>query len=579
MLNVEKIRFKNLLSFGNNFTEIDFSNSDSVLIKGQNGSGKSSAILDSLCFGFFGKPFRRINKPTLVNYKNKKNLIVEVWFSVNGKSYRILRGLSPALFEIYENGILLKQDAAIKDYQDHLEKNILKIDYNTFTQIAILGKATYIAFLRLKMDDRRKFIENILNLSIFSSMNEINKNRLSKKKIEMENIIHSFSLLKSEIQMSEKHFIDLEKQYKKQYENQKQLLMKQIEQLKNQIEKLENEKEEILKTKMPIDMDLQKVQQDIEKWQEMQYRISMKLSTIRNRIDFFTSNNKCPTCESDLNEEIRNLKIKKFNDKEKELEVGEQKILEKIDNISFLLKRIQNCEKHNREITSQISIIDVTIKNYLNQIKELEQRINEDKKSNNKELEIIESKRQELKSLYDKKEALKKTRMEIFKHLECHQFISTILKDNGIKSMIIKNYIPEIVSIMNTYLKELGLFVRFELNENFEETLYSRGINELNYQNFSEGEKLRIDLAMLLTWREICKKQNNMNINFLIFDEILDSSADIAGIENLLNIFKKMKKIGIKVMVVSHSDRWEEKFQETWEVIKQNGFSMIKHNT
>lgn len=575
MITVKKIRFKNLLSFGNTPTTIDLESNNSVLIKGGNGAGKSAAILDSLCYAFYGKPFRRINKPSLVSYKNKKDMLVEVWFNSNSTEYHIVRGISPAVFEIYKNEVLINQDAAIRDYQEYLEKQILKIDFSTFNQIAILGKATYIAFLKLRSDERRKFIENVLNLTIFSTMNDINKGYLSKNKSDLETIRYDLSLLKKEITLTERHLSEKEEELKKHQEEQKQLINEQIEKIKSEIQQLETDKQAHHSEIIEISSNLELLNKKIETCYEYQYKLKSKLSDIRQRITFFGNNHKCPTCESDLNESIRDQKIQEFNKKETELEEANQAVTGKIGHFLDLLKKIQTDVKHNQDIDRAIYSIDITVQNHMKQIVDLEKR-------NTTEPDIsdrFEEKRNELRLLHSKYKDKLAERATVSNYLECHGFISSMLKDTGIKSMIIKSYIPEIITIMNGYLHDLGLFARFELNENFEETLLARGLNELSYQNFSEGEKLRIDLAMLLTWRELCKKQNNLDINFLIFDEILDSSADMQGVENLLHIFRRMKSAGTKIIVISHSDRWEEKFDETWEVVKNQGFSSIKMNT
>lgn len=575
MIAVEKIRFKNILSFGNTFTTIEFDNNQSVLVKGTNGSGKSSAILDSLCYAFYGKPFRKINKPSLVNYKNNKDMVVEVWFKVNANSYHIVRGMSPSIFEIYKDGTLINQDASIHDYQEFLEKQIIKIDYQTFNQIAILGKATYVAFLKLKSHERRRFIENVLNLTIFSTMNEINKNHLSKKKSELDTICYDLDSLKKEIKLTERHLSEKEDEIKKHHEEQRQQILLDIEQYKKDIAFLEEQKQKAKDSLIEIGPELESLNKKIETCYEYQYKIKTKLTDIRSRITFFGNNHKCPTCESDLDDTIRDQKITEFSGKESELEEANSTITAKIECLSQSLKKIQNDVKSNQAVEREIHSIDINIQNSYKQITALEKRLIVVPNVSDR----FKEKRNELKCLYEKQKNIIENRSVISNQLECHNFISSMLKDTGIKSMIIRSYIPEITTIMNSYLHELGLFARFELNENFIETIIARGINELNYENFSEGEKLRIDLAMLLTWREICKKQSNMNLNFLIFDEILDSSADMSGIESLIHIFRKMKKDGTKIIVISHSDQWSEKFDRTWEATKEHGFSVLKQNT
>lgn len=573
MLTLEKIRFKNVLSFGDNWTTIDFDNQNSILVQGANGSGKSAALLDTLSYGLYGRPFRKVNKPNIVNYKNKKDLIVEVWFKTQtGATYHIIRGMNPQIFEIYENDVLINQNSALRDYQEILEKQILKLDFQSFTQIVILGKATYIAFLRLQPQDRRKFIENVLNLTIFGYMNDINKLKVNDLKMQLQVIKQDLSMTKKEIELTQKHIQDFESEVERQQQEHQKMIDAQIDGIQSQIQDLQNERASREAEIVEIDGDLDSLKKKIELCYEYQSKIQTKLSDIRKRIQFFEKSSICPTCENEINPEVKVQKISEFDSREQELSVAQDQLSTKIDALVSSVQEIQTSLQHNAMILQAIQLIDSRISQNNDRIRDLEKQRSNQVSTN---IDKINDLKQELERLLVVKEEKGASREDINARLDCHEFITLMLKDTGIKSSVIRSHIPQIVSVMNGYLRALGLFVKFDLNENFEEKLFSRGIDDQTYSAFSEGEKLRIDLAMLLTWREICKRKNNMSVNFLVFDEILDNSIDLAGIDNLLSIFKILRDEGLKVIMISHSERWEDRFDEIWTVEKRSGFSVL----
>jgi DNA repair exonuclease SbcCD ATPase subunit len=574
MLTFTKIRYKNILSFGDNWTTIDLESNNSILIQGMNGAGKSAAILDTICYALYNKPFRKINKPNLINYRNKKDMIVEIWFtSESGDQFHVVRGMAPQIFEIYKNGEMFNQNSAIRDYQDFFEKTILKIDFHSFTQMVMLGKATHIAFLKMPLQDRRRFIDNVLNLNIFSVMTEVNKSKTFEVKTNLQEIKVELGLMKQRIELTQKHIKDFEQEALRQQKDHERQIDEQINSIHQMIATLEEERKQKEAMIQTVDEDISKLSKDLEKCYEYQTKLNSKLSQIKKRIKFFSDNEICPTCENVLDSSVRETKLAESEMRERDLEQGQNQLSEKTEILVQLVKKIQNQMSHNNTIQQSIQLIDHTIQQKLSQISEIEARRsfqntgNEDK---------IQEKKDELQSLIERREEKNEERSQLNAKMQCYEFITLMLKDTGIKSIIIRKYIPKIVAIMNEFLKELDLFVKFDLNENFEETLLARGIDELDYQSFSEGEKLRIDLAMLMTWREICKLQNNMNVNFLIFDEILDASLDEGGAESLVQMFKKMTRNGNKIMVISHGGaRWEEKFDETWFIEKSLGFSQI----
>lgn len=577
MLILKRLRFKNLLSFGNDFTTIDFDNQKSILVQGNNGSGKSAAILDSLSYGLYNRPFRKINRPNLINYRNKKELIVEVWFTTEtGKEYHVIRGLNPQVFEIYENDVLISQNSAIRDYQEILEKQILRLDFQAFTQIVVLGKATYIAFLRLQPQDRRRFIENVLNLSIFGQMNEINKIRINELKNQQQEIRIALGLLKQEIELTQKHIQDFEEEAIRQQLEHERVINEQIDLLVEKNTELEERKEELQRSMRAIADDLSTWEQKVDLCYEYQSRFHAKLRESQKRLAFFSENTVCPTCESTIDNETRNSKIESIEEEQSKIQQAQVQLEKKLETLVDVVSNIRSDLNFNSKIQEEIKLIDHSIQQNTQSMLDLERRKTTPPSSH---VEKIRSTKDHLESLVGKREQKNEERTQLNAKMDCHEFITAMLKDTGIKSAIIRSYIPQITTIMNTHLRSLGLFVRFELNENFEERLYSRGIDELGYQSFSEGEKLRIDLAMLLTWREICKRKNNMDVNFLIFDEILDASLDENGAESLVTLFKELSYQGVKIIVISHSsEKWEEKFNETWVVEKRSGFSYIQGN-
>lgn len=517
----------------------------------------------------------KLIKPGLVNYKNKKEMVVEVWFSNDkGDNYHIIRGMNPGVFELYENGNLINQSSKKDDYQDYLEKVILKMDFQTFTQIVILGKATYTAFLRLSQGDRRKFIESILNLTILGTMNEITKTKMSNIKNRLIVIKNSLHLLKSQIEMSESHIKDFEQEgIKRQIEHEK-LIEDQINSFREDISLIEKEIEKKKNDLIVIDDNISVLNQKLESYNEVLLKMNNKITEARKKIKFFSSNNICPTCENEINEQIRELKISQFNKKEKELSLAQEQLKEKISAILSCVKQIQTCIEKNRQVENQVILLEHSIQQKLKDIVQAEKNKKIKISSNDQK---IEEYKKELESLLQQNSELNDERTILNSNQDCLEFIISMLKDSGIKTTIIRRQIPNIISTMNNYLRALGLFVKFELNENFEETLLGRGIDPIAYNAYSEGEKLRIDLAMLLTWRDLAKKQNNLSVNFIIFDEILDSSADLSGVESLIDIFKIMKNEGTKIFVVSHSDHWTDKFDKNWIIEKSNGFSVIKN--
>jgi DNA repair exonuclease SbcCD ATPase subunit len=470
---------------------------------------------------------------------------------------------------------MLNQNASIKDYQEYFEKNILNMDFQTFTQIVILGKATYVAFLRLSLNDRRKFIENILNLTIFGNMSDINKTRIATVKNDIEDTKNEIKNLRGKIELLEKHIYDFKQESTRQKIEHEKMIDTQVNDILQTIKECQDlisEKQSLLKNTDDID----KLKKTLDKCNNYKSQIKTKCNDLKKRLIFFSNNSICPTCESIIDSNVKINKINDLQSKELELLSAQDTLNEKISNLLDSIKSIQDDIKFNNDINVQIKILNNTIIQKEILIQSLEEKREFKSESvDNK----IEEYTLNLKELENKRNEKLDYRMELSDLLDCYETIGSMLKDTGIKANIIKKHIPNIISIMNRYLRSLGIFVRFDLNENFEETLYNRGFDELSYNSFSEGQKLRIDLAMLLTWRSITKSLNNMAINFIIFDEILDASLDEAGAEALISLFREMTKDNIKVVVVSHStDKWESGFKEVKTVSMKGGFSVIENN-
>lgn len=568
MIIFEKVRWKNLLSTGNFFTEISLTRSPNTLIIGNNGSGKST-ILDALTFGLFGKPYRKINKPQLPNSINEKDCIVEVEFSIGNKKYKVIRGIKPNIFEIYIDGQLLNQDAASRDYQEILEKSILKLNYKSFTQIVILGSASFTPFMQLSASDRRAIIEDLLDIQIFSSMNTL----LKQKVIELKDLS---SLVKYELDLTEEK-IKMKLQHLEEGEKNKEeeiaIKQKELKENEEHIVKLQSEIELIQKHidfLMSSISDKTSVESKNKKLIQLESKIENNISKIEKDIEFYHANDNCPTCKQIIGSEHKETQINERNVKADELKNGLEKIKEEIETVNSRIKEIfdinANINSHNLEIAKHNTSI-FAINKYISKLNE------EIKTLSNKKISSGDN--EQLKELNVELEELKEQQKQISTEKQYYDFAANLLKDTGIKTKIIKQYLPIINKLINKYLTSMDCFINFNLNESFEETIKSRHRDDFSYHNFSEGEKMRIDLAILFTWRQIAKLKNSTNTNLLILDEVFDSSLDVGGTEEFL---KLMYDIGndTNVFVISHKgDQLFDKFRSVIKFEKVNNFSRI----
>jgi len=568
MIIFRNLRFKNFLSTGNFFTELQLDQTTTTLIVGSNGSGKST-MLDALCFGLFGKPFRSINKPQLVNSVNGRDTVVEIEFDTGNKSYKIVRGIKPNVFEIYCDGNLINQDAAVRDYQEHLEKFILKLNYKSFTQIVVLGSASFTPFMQLSASDRRAIIEDLLDIEIFSRMNGILKDKASILKEEYNNAKYECDLKKEKIQM-QIQFIDSLKK-----DNDEKIATQQLEIANCEISYAKsNTNCNLLRTEIETlrsqVQDEDKVKNKIIKFDGIRKNLQRTMTKIDSDIEFYHDNSDCPTCKQAIGDEFKNHMTEERNKKKGEvqsalekLEEEYTKLIEQSAKISVLLTEI---DLKNSLLTTEQSEM-LVCQRQINTLKAEIERLSGNKKNLNVEQEKLDTLNAELIEL-------EKNLKVLVEDKQYYDVASSLLKDTGIKTKIIRQYIPVINKLVNKYLASLDFFVNFNLDESFKETIKSRHRDDFSYASFSEGEKQRIDMALMLTWRAVAKLKNSASTNLLILDEIFDSSLDTNGTEDLMKILDMLESTNL--FVISHKgDILQDKFSHVVRYEKVNNFSRI----
>jgi DNA repair exonuclease SbcCD ATPase subunit len=566
MIKFTKLRFKNFGSFGNNFTEIDFGKKGNYLVSGKNGDGKSFAFLDAITFGLFGVPFRNINIPQLVNSINKKNCVVEVEFDIGMTKYLVRRGLSPKIFEIHKDGKLIEQAAKTKEYQEYLEKSILKMGYKSFTQVVILGKSSFVPFMQLSAADRREVIENVLDIGIFSSMNLVLKGKISQQKEFIKQKKTDLSTIQGKVDVLDKNKQDLEKK-KQDIESKLQNRLKEIDLLileNNTItEQLETEleaKEAVLATF---------AETKLTSLLELRSSLKANLEALTEDVDFYEKNKVCPACKQDITDGHRTEICSTKNAKKNEIDSA-------IEKINTMVQEQKAIETSKRNVEKEIS----TIKNDLRQLKQTITNLEDQKKIYEKEAKIdlvdtIEKITNDISLLKKEAKACQRSLDTLYIENEDLEILSGLLKDSGIKTKIIRHYLPLMNQIVNKYLSNMNFFVHFYLDDEFKETIKSRHRDDFSYMSFSEGEKLRIDLALLLAWREVAKQKNSVSCNLLILDEVFDSSLDSVGTDELMKILNILGK-ETNVIVISHkTDQLTDKFKYIYTLEKKNNFSKI----
>jgi DNA repair exonuclease SbcCD ATPase subunit len=568
MLIFKKLRYKNFLSSGDTFTEIDFLANNTNLIIGSNGAGKST-ILDALTFVLFNRPFRKINKPQLVNSVNERNCLVEIEFSNNNRDYLVRRGIKPNIFDIEVDGKLLDKRGDDRDNQVTLEENILKVNYKSFTQIVILGSSTFVPFMQLSAAHRREVIEDLLDIRVFSSMSSIVKDRTRTIRDELKLLDLKRSSLKEKGEMQAKFIDDITKRGEANIDNKRETIKQHMieqQQLQEscvevlaQIETLNNELEE-----------LKGAGDELRKLGGMKGKIQQKITTLSKNYKFFNDNTSCPTCTQDIDETLRQTKLTELGAEAKTLKTGyldlEKAIeTEEVREANFT-EVSGNVLDLNRKLTSNNTNISNIHKNISNLETEVESiRDSIDNQGEAKEL---------LYSIATKLSAVTDTRSELNSEMESYKFLNELLKDGGVKTNIIKKYIPLINKHVNKYLQMMEFYINFNLDEEFNETVVSPIHEKFSYSSFSEGEKMRIDLALLFTWREVARVRNSVNTNLLVMDEVFDSSLDGFGTEEFLKIIRYVVK-DANIFIISHKTELHERFDNVLKFEKERGFSKL----
>jgi len=569
MITFTKIRWKNILSTGNAFTEIDLTRSTNTLIVGQNGAGKST-ILDAFTFVLFGKPFRKINKPNLLNSINQSNGVVEVEFTIGKREYKVIRGLKPNIFEIFCDNVLLNQDAKSKDYQEHLEKFILKLNYKSFTQVVILGSASFVPFMQLSAADRRTIIEDLLDIGIFSSMNAVVKTQLSELKDKQKDVDYEMRLVAEKIKIQKQNIEDHKT-------NSAAEVAKKREEIASNGIAIIKLKEDIVKIEKHVDIMLDSLkdrattEQKSKKMLQIEAKFESNKSKVEKEIEFYDNNDNCPTCHQAIHEDHKTKSITEKKEKLTEIEKATELLLIEIDKTNKRLDEItktqESVRNHNSEVVklnTQFKSLNTFNEKLLSEIDQIERTAFS--------FETDNTKLKELKSLL---EGHVKDAKQCAEDKQYYEYASVLLKDSGIKTKIIKQYLPVMNKLINKYLTAMDFFVNFNLDENFEETIKSRHRDEFSYASFSEGEKMRIDLALLFTWRQVAKMKNSVNTNLLILDEVFDSSLDGVGTEEFLKLLNSLDN-NTNVFVISHKgDQLFDKFRSVIKFEKRNNFSQV----
>ena len=573
MIKFTTLKWKNFLSTGNSFTTVDFTDSKTTLVVGHNGAGKST-MLDALAFALFGKAHRNISKPQLLNSINNKNCVVEVQFNVSGSNYKIVRGIRPNIFEIWKDGTMINQSSHSKEYQKILEQNIIKLNHKSFHQIVVLGSSSFIPFMQLAAGARRDVIEDLLDINVFSKMNTILKEKNGLLKEDIKSTEYDLELAKEKIDLQSKYIKEVESLSNDQIES-KELEIKDVN---DEIQTLQTSNatlsDEIDQSSIGLQEDLKKNHDKKQALLQYKAEFNQKISTLVKETKFYEENDTCPTCSQDIDSELRSTKLTTAKTKAAEIQKALDDVGDQSTIVEEALSQLTNTSEDIRNKTASISSNNREIVRLQGQIQNINDAIT---KIRGNDGDVAKSKT-DLELLKGKKDDLFEKRLYLNESLSYNSVILEMLKDTGIKTKIIKQYLPVINKLVNQYLQVLDFFVSFHLDEAFSETIRSRHRDAFTYDSFSEGEKQRIDLALLFTWRMIAKMKNSVATNLLILDETFDSSLDYEGVDNLMKIIHTLDD-DTNVFVISHKgDILEGKFENKLEFHKEKNFSKLKGN-
>ena len=567
MINFTKIKWRNFLSTGNVFTEMPLNLGQSILITGENGSGKST-LTDAICYALFGKPFRNINKPLLINSVNEKGLLVEIEFATNGKQYKIIRGMKPSVFEIYADGVLVNQSSEAKDYQEYLEKNIIRVNYKTFTQIVILGSASFTPFMQLSAADRRIVIEDLLDIDVFSTMNAIVKSRSQVNREDIEKNSLSISLTTEKKKLLIKTLDNLKQSATDKIAILKahgRVQQKLLENLQKEYDELTRKREVYVKKSSGRAVAIS----DERVLNSRRSELKAHLERHRKDVNFFEAHDDCPTCRQKIDDKFKDDAVSLNRDQIKSIQDQINTLDQEIQTLTESIKTFDSFIKLTNDTDREIGIKKSEMNSSL---KEIQKTVNEIKSLSDSD-NILEDTKKDYDKVLEELRVLEDMKKSLLEKKVYYDTAITLLKDGGIKTKIIKQYLPIINKNINQYLTRFGFTTNFTINEKFDEVIKSRYRDEFSYNNFSEGEKARIDLSLLLTWRNIARMKNSVSTNLLILDEVFDGSMDFSGADDLMKILIDISG-STNVIVISHkTEQLPDQFGRVYKFFKKGNFS------